>query len=279
MRLAVCSWSLEAASPAELAKRVLATGVPRVQLRLDDVATDPAWADAPKVLREAGIEIVSGMMQTRGEDYATLDTIRETGGLIPDGHYAHNRDTAARVADLAAELKIPSVSLHAGFLPHGLSDEELADHKLTVRTGEVTDLFAERGVDLLLETGQEDAANLNRFLDAADRPNLGINFDPANLILYGMGDPLDALRLLLPRVRQAHAKDATPTATPGTWGAEVPVGEGAVDWPAFVEILTGGGFDGELILEREAGTARIDDLRSGAAFLRPLLHLPAPPTA
>ena len=94
-----------------------------------------------------------------------------------------------------------------------------------------------------------------------------------------MGDPLDALRLLLPRVRQAHAKDATPAATPGTWGAEVPVGEGAVDWPAFVEILTGGGFDGELILEREAGTARVDDLRSGAALLRPLLSSPEPPTA
>ncbi|BAM03470.1 sugar phosphate isomerase/epimerase family protein [Phycisphaera mikurensis] len=270
MRLAICSWSLQATSPADLVEKVRATGIPRVQLRLDDVAEDPAWADAPAALREGGVELVSGMMQTRGEDYSTLDTIRVTGGLLPDEHWEHNRDTAARVADLAAGLGLPSVSLHAGFLPHDAADA--ADHPLTRRTGAVADLFADRGLDLLLETGQEDAATLDRFLDAADRPNLFLNFDPANMILYGMGDPLAALRTLLPRVKQAHAKDAVPAAEPGTWGTEVPVGEGAVDWAAFLEILRGGGYDGELILEREAGDARVDDLRAGAAELRPLMR-------
>ena len=271
MRLAVCSWSLRATSPTDLAEKVAAVGIPRVQLRLDDAANDPTWADAPAALRDAGVELVSGMMQTRGEDYTTLESIRETGGLVPDLHWPANRDTAARVADLAAGLGLPSVSFHAGFLPHGLSDAELADHLLTRRTAEVADLFAEREIDLLLETGQEDAATLRRFLDAADRPNLGINFDPANLILYGMGDPIEALRSLLPRVKQVHLKDATPAEEPGSWGTEVPVGGGAVDWPAFVSTLRGHGFAGDAALEREAGEDRVADLRAGASFIRGLL--------
>ncbi|MAB72527.1 MAG: xylose isomerase, partial [Planctomycetaceae bacterium] len=90
--------------------------------------------------------------------------------------------------------------------------------------------------------------------------NVGVNFDPANMILYGMGDPVDAIRLLADHVVQVHAKDATPTETPGTWGGEVPLGTGAVDWNRFLEVVATLDESIDVVIEREAGDAREDDI-------------------
>jgi sugar phosphate isomerase/epimerase len=92
------------------------------------------------------------------------------------------------------------------------------------------------------------------------------------MILYGMGDPVEALRLLMPYVMQVHLKDATPAATPGQWGAEVPVGTGAVDWKAFFRVLNDAAWKGNLCIEREAGEQRIEDIRSGLAFVAPFIR-------
>ena len=102
-----------------------------------------------------------------------------------------------------------------------------------------------------------------------DRPDhAGVNFDPANMILYGMGDPVEALRALLPHVLQVHVKDATPTAEPGTWGAEVPAGTGAVDWPAFFAVLSGAGRPIDLMIEREAGGTRVADIATARELVQ-----------
>ncbi|HEY3391745.1 MAG TPA: sugar phosphate isomerase/epimerase family protein, partial [Lacipirellulaceae bacterium] len=105
---------------------------------------------------------------------------------------------------------------------------------------------------LHLETGQEPADVLIRFLDDVGRDNLFVNFDPANMILYGAGQPLPALELLGPRVRSVHCKDAKWSDRPGeTWGREVPLGEGDVDFAAFLATLERIGYDGPLTIERE----------------------------
>jgi L-ribulose-5-phosphate 3-epimerase len=96
---------------------------------------------------------------------------------------------------------------------------------------------------------------------------VGVNFDPANMMLYGMGDPIEAFRLLLPRVVQVHLKDATATDTPGTWGAEVPVGSGEVDWAAFGDVLRSADRAIDALFEREAGEERVADIRAGHAAL------------
>src|SRR5690606_21905574 len=123
-----------------------------------------------------------------------------------------------------------------------------------------------------METGQETAAALDRFLAALDRPNVKVNFDPANMILYDKGDPIAALRTLLPHIAQVHVKDAARTTTPGTWGREVPVGDGEVDWPAFVSTLEDGGFDGHYVIEREAGDDRVADVTTAATRITSLLQ-------
>ena len=128
---------------------------------------------------------------------------------------------------------------------------------------------------MLFETGQETADDLNAFFDhmANDRgvTNIGINFDPANMILYDKGDPIDALKKLLPGVKSIHIKDAIKTATPGEWGSEVPVGTGQVDWQAFMQVLADGDYTGDMHIEREAGESRIVDAKAAVDHLTPIM--------
>lgn len=272
--VAVCSWSLRARSAAELVQSVRACGLDAVQIALDHLRPGEAGAATlPEIetaarLRGAGIRIVSGMMMTRGEDYSTLESIARTGGLRPDDTWPANLASARDHARRAARLRLPLVTFHAGFIPHERENPERP--KLLARLREVVDVFADAGVRIAFETGQESAQTLAEALDELDRPHAGVNFDPANMILYGMGDPLAALRLLGPRVAQVHIKDALPTRTPGTWGQEVRAGAGAVNWPAFFDALRelGGGRD--LVIEREAGDDRLGDVTAARLLVEAL---------
>ena len=106
------------------------------------------------------------------------------------------------------------------------------------------------------------------FLDDLAGTSVGVNFDPANLILYGKGDPVAALERLAPSVLQVHIKDALPPARRGEWGIEVPVGEGAIDWPAFLDALARCPEVDTLAIEREAGDRRVLDIARAAGLLR-----------
>ena len=257
--LGVCSWSLKPDSPESLAETLLRLEIPACQLALSPVvAGEPGWEHAVEILRDRGITILSAMMSTKGEDYSTLETIRQTGGLTPDATWPDNLEHAHRVAAFAQANGIALVTLHAGFLPHGAADPRYTI--MVDRLRNVADCFADRGVKLGLETGQEHAGTLLGLLEVLDHPSVSVNFDPANMLLYGMGDPVDALRELAPRVCQVHIKDAVVTSEPGTWGQEVPVGEGAVDWAAFFLVMEEYGLDVNLIIEREAGPSREEDI-------------------
>jgi sugar phosphate isomerase/epimerase len=139
---------------------------------------------------------------------------------------------------------------------------------MVARLREVADLFAARGVRVAFETGQEAADTLLGALEEIAHPNVGVNFDPANMILYGMGDPVAALRALAAHVRQVHVKDAVSTDVPGTWGREVVAGTGAVDWKAFLAEVRRLPRAVDLVIEREAGPTREADIRAAAALVR-----------
>jgi sugar phosphate isomerase/epimerase len=260
-RVAVCSWSLQPANPQDLIKKLQATGIRRVQLALDPLRETPGvWGGTAALLRQNGVAIVSGMFGCVGEDYRTLETIRRTGGIAPDATWQQNWENIRATAALAHELKLKLVTFHAGFLPHKVTDPSRA--KLLRRLTEAADAFGEAGIALGLETGQETAPVLIKLLSELQRPNVGVNFDPANMILYDKGDPITALRGLGPWLRQVHLKDARRTKTPGTWGEEVPVGAGEVDWRAFFATLKELNFAGDLVVEREAGNQRVADVRT-----------------
>lgn len=265
-RLAVCSWSLQPTSPQDLVAKLEATGVHRVQLALDPLCESPAvWGPTRNLFQLAGIEIVSGMFGCVGEDYSSLDSIRATGGIAPDATWLKNWQNIQATVALAKSLRLKLVTFHAGFLPH---DEQHPDFsKLKQRLSEVAELFGAQGIALGLETGQETAVALRVFLQKVDRPNLGVNFDPANMILYDKGNPIEALRTLGPWIRQVHIKDGRRTKEPGTWGEEVVAGTGEVNWPAFFTTLQQVGFKGDLCIEREAGSQRVADIAAARAMV------------
>ncbi len=268
-QIGVCSWSLQATGPQDLAEKVNALGLKKVQLALTPHRDDPGtWEGVQEILAESGISIVSGMFSTIGEDYSTPDAIRRTGGVVPDEHWDGNWELARAAAATANAMGLKQVSTHAGFLPHEPSHPDF--DKLSGRVARLASLFADFDGSLLLETGQETASTLLLFLEEMRKcgaQNVTVNFDPANMILYDMDDPTEALRQLVPHVEQVHVKDAKRTSVKGQWGEEVVVGTGEVDLVAFVRILAEADFDGSYVFEREAGDDRVSDINRGIAAL------------
>ena len=262
-QLGVCSWSMLPQSPRHMAEMMQELGLTKLQLGLVPHRDDAGIVDGvPDALAAVGAQVVSGMFGTVGEDYSTLETIKVTGGIVPDEHWEENQKIARGAAAKAGEFGLPAVQFHAGFLPHDMESAEFA--KLADRIQVVAGIFAEKGIDLVFETGQETAEDLNAFFDHLDGrgvDNVGVNFDPANMILYDKGEPIDALRQLLPRVRSIHIKDAERTKMPGEWGEEKVVGEGEVDWTAFMSVLSAGDYTGDMYIEREFGDSRVADAK------------------
>ncbi len=259
-RLAVCSWSLQPETPDALFQKLDQIGISRVQIALDPIRENPAWAKFSEQAKARGVTCVSGMFGTVGEDYTTMETIRRTGGVTPDSTWEQNWKNIQQTAALAVKMNFKLVTFHAGFLPHEESDPAFS--KLLGRITKIADLFAQHNLDLGFETGQESADTLKIFLQKLGRKNVGVNFDPANLILYGMGDPIAALRTLGPYLKQIHIKDANKTKIPGTWGDEVTAGKGQVDWKAFFKTLKDQNFTGWCCIEREAGAQRVEDIKA-----------------
>lgn len=269
-RLAVCSWSLEPASADDLMKKLAETGILRTQIALDSIRENKggAWADVGAKAKARGVTLVSGMMGTIGEDYTTLESIRRTGGVVPDATWPENWKNIEADADLAAKLGLKLVTFHAGFLPHEEKDPTFA--KLQDRLGKIADAFQGRGIELGMETGQETADTLAAFLRKLGHKNVGVNLDPANVILYDKGDPVAAIKVLGPWLKQCHIKDAVRTKVPGQWGEEVVLGTGQVDWKGFFAALQAAGFAGNLCIEREAGKQRVADVRTAREYVERL---------
>ncbi|MEM8758404.1 MAG: TIM barrel protein [Planctomycetota bacterium] len=264
-KLGVCSWSLRPATPEELAASVAGLPIDAVQLDLTPLIGG-AWDEDRtfRLLEESGIEITSGMLAFEHEDYGSLDSIRRTGGLTPDEHWPRCEAELQAAATIAERRGLGLVTTHAGHLPEAIGRTEV-DSVMVDRLHTAAAIFAERGVRLGLETGQESAGTLEAYLDAV--PDAAVNFDPANMILYGMGDPHNALERLAPRVVQIHIKDAVPAPEPGIWGAEVVVGTGAVDWSRLLETAARACPRAPLMIEREAGEERAEDIAAGASLV------------
>ena len=271
-RIGVCSWSYQRPL-REVADEMAKIGVKGIDLALTPfVAPDGRHGveEGEEALAFAKAQFASGawrlfatMISFPQEDYSTLETIRKTGGVVPDDCWPRNREIAAAAAELSGTLGAPYMLFHAGFLDES---NPAAYAAYVERVSFVRDACARAGVQLILESGQETAEDLARFL--RDVPGLYVNFDPANMILYGKGRPMEALETLVPWIRKIHVKDADATAVPGTWGTERPWGEGQVGGAAFIDALNGLGFTGNLTIEREGGDDRVGDIARAAARLR-----------
>ena len=270
-RVGVCSWSWQLPMK-EVAAKMDAAGVKGIHLALGPfIAPDgrhgaaegaEAWAFVKgKVARGEWI-VMSTMIGTVGEDYSTLETIRKTGGIVPDQHWEANKKIVTRGAQLTQELGCPYMSTHAGFLDES---NPKAYKTYVERVTWMRNECRKYGVTLILESGQETAEDLAAFMPKV--PGVGINFDPANMVLYAKGKPREAVKILSPWIRQVHVKDACETKVPGTWGEEVAWGEGEVGGKAFLAELENLGYTGNYVVEREAGTDRPGDIAKAVGRL------------
>ena len=233
----------------EVAKEL---GVPTIQLHAPHAATrTPANAAAfVKRLDSLGIKLTCVFGGFTGESYADIPTVAQTVGLVPPATRAGRTKELKEIADFAKLLACKAIGLHVGFVPHDTNDP-LYRQTLDV-TREVCDHTAKNGQTLHLETGQESADSLLQFLHDVKRDNLFINFDPANMILYGTGEPIAALRKVGRYVKSVHCKDGKWSPEPGkSWGQEVPLGQGDVGMENYLRTLKEIGYEGPLTIERE----------------------------
>lgn len=207
-------------------------------------------AEFTKQLSDLGIKISCVFAGFEGESYADIPTVCKTVGLVPKETRAARTVELQAIADFARTLGVDVVGVHLGFVPHDTSDPDYA--QMIDLTRDICAHCKRNGQALHLETGQEPVDVLIRFLDDVAVDNLFVNFDPANMILYGAGEPIPALQALGSHVHSVHCKDATWSDQPGiTWGREVALGEGDVDFGAFLDTLAKIGYEGPLTIERE----------------------------
>jgi sugar phosphate isomerase/epimerase len=250
--------------------KVLEVGVSTVQLHTpgkDGRTRENAWEIARR-FADAGVEITLLFCGFAGDRYDTIPIVRDTVGLVPPDTRPERVRQTREMADFANWVGAPGIGIHIGFVSE---DTESPDFAAIVDVArDIADHCADLDLTMNLETGQESAHTLLALLQAVDRPNLSVNFDPANMILYGSGEPLEALRMVGSYVRSAHCKDATWSTKPREeWGLEVPLGEGDVNIREFVTMLHGMGYTGPLTIEREvSGDRQIRDIKRGIEFLR-----------
>ncbi len=207
-----------------------------------------------------------------GESYADIPTVKQTVGLVPKETRSERLQEAKNISDFAAAMEVPVIGLHVGFVPEDEADPEY--EQLVTVARQLCDYAALNNQRVHLETGQETAPMLLSFLQHVGRDNLAVNFDPANMILYGSGEPIPALKLVGAHVKSVHCKDAKWAANPGQeWGEEVPLGNGDVNMPLFLQTLHDIDYNGPLTIEREiSGEEQARDIEKGLNLLNRLVE-------
>jgi sugar phosphate isomerase/epimerase len=232
--------------------------------------TQSGIAEIKEAVAETGVEITTVFCGFPGESYADIPTVRATVGLVPENTRAERVARIFEISEFAQKIGVDRVAAHIGFIPE---DENDARYPALVETVQkVCDELQKRGQVFALETGQETARTLRRFIDDLQRPNIRVNFDPANMILYGNDNPITAMPLLADWIDGVHCKDGKWPTEENKLGQETPLNEGDVNIPEWIKALLATGFTGPLTIEREiAGEQQKKDIRKAVELLNNLI--------
>ena len=222
--------------------------------------------------RRQGVEITTFWTGYPGPEAWDFIEGPKSTGLVPAEYRAMRVEALKKGAEWAARLGLASITTHAGFIPENPNDPVYDE--TVAALGEVAARCKELGIGFWLETGQETPVTVLRTIERLGRlglDNVGVNFDSANLIMYGKANPVDALEVIGKYVRGVHAKDGRYPTTGDQLGVEVPIGQGKVDFPVMIRRLKELGYAGPLTIEREiTGEQQIVDIKNAIEYLKPL---------
>lgn len=229
--------------------------------------------DEAKELRDAadkyGIEIATLWAMPNGRMVWNFVEGPTTIGIVPPASRSERVLQLQNAARIAAEIGVPSITTHLGFIPEFPGDEDYFGTVQAIKS--IANVCLDGGIEFWFETGQETPVTMLRTIEDVGTGNLGVNLDPANLLMYGKANPVDALDVFGKYVKGCHAKDGEYPVNGTNLGCEKPMGEGRVNFPLLVPKLKEVGFTGVLAIEREiSGPRQIDDINRAIAILKPL---------
>jgi L-ribulose-5-phosphate 3-epimerase len=244
-------------------------GLPTCQVFVDEIDTVLAGR-LRLALDKYQIEATSLVVGGPGREVWDFYEGPLTIGLVPretrEARIAHIK----KASDFASQCGIAAVQTHCGFIPENPNDPVYKETVTAMR--DVAEYCKRNGHNFRYETGQETPITLVRAIKDVGLDNQGVNFDLANLILYGKANPVDAIELLGPYVQGIHAKDGLWPTNPKELGQEVPIGKGKADFPRIIARLKELNYRGAVTIEREiSGPQQVEDVRAAKAYLEKLI--------
>ena len=249
-------------------KKVADTGLDNCQLACWDHSrmNDDSAEKIVSATKKYGVEISAFWCGWSGPAVWDFYSGPLTLGIVPEAYRAMRCEELKNGAGFAAKLGVKNVITHLGFLPENPLSDEFP--KVVAAVKDIALHLKKNGQNFLFETGQETPVTLRRLIEHVATGNLGINLDPANLIMYGKANPIDALDVFGSYVMGVHAKDGKYPTSGNFLGREVRIGEGKVNFPAFIAKLHEVGYDGPISIEREiSGEQQIIDIKKSIDYL------------
>ena len=269
IRLGATTWVGKGQTPDSAVKRIRDLGLSTCQIGFNALTADAA-EPLKYALTNYGVEATALMELGPGRKVWNLSEGPQTIGIIPLATQRARIDALKLAADIASQCGIPSIHTHCGFIPEDPNDSVYPQAVAAVK--EIAGHCKERGRSFLCETGQETPITLLRMIDDVGLDNVFVNLDLANLILYGKGNPVDAMDVIGNRVRGIHAKDGLFPTDPWGLGKEVAIGEGKVDFPVVLKKLKQVNYQGAMTIEREIqGEQQKKDILQSKIFLEALI--------
>lgn len=258
-------------NPIVSLKRVESLGIPTCQMYVPPQGwySESNIEKIEEVISETGVKITSFVCHFEGESYANIPTIRETVGLLNPNTRQERLKQIFVYSDFAKRLNVPVLMAHIGFIPEDKGDPNYQG--MIEAMEKIADYCKNNGQQFALETGQEKTQVLSAFIEDVNRINIKVNFDPANMLMYESGDPIETLGILSRYIVGVHCKDGKSSKREGGKSKEYPLGEGDVGIERFIAKLKEIGYTGPLTIEREiSGEQQTRDILKARELLEKL---------
>lgn len=265
--------TFDSAPIAEKFKNLTALGLHHCQLMSWDQSqrTDERAEEVLAACKEYGVTITALWCGWEGPVEWNFYGGQETLGLVPEAYRYARILNLKNGADFAKKIGVTDIVTHMGYVPSNPYDSRYPGFVAAVLS--VAAYLKNNGQYLLFETGQETPVTLLRLFEDVGLDNLAVNLDPANLILYGMGNPVDALDVIGKYIRGVHGKDGKYPTSGRELGCETPMGQGKVDFPALIKGLHELGYDGCITIEREIeGDQQVKDVEMARDMLQHIIN-------